>query len=150
MSTDFYYTHFLAFMGSKTWFTLWKWFPMWSTKVDSESPFLCGHFDTKIVVVKLKTETKPRINSNVQVFNTEMLQFQSEVERNIITAELLHRWAGEKYPANSCINFNIHKMLGQGLGLQEQELTGSGNITQCFSDVKVHSQGMGQGKQNYI
>ena len=27
---------------------------MWSTRVDSESPYSCGHFDTKIEVVTMK------------------------------------------------------------------------------------------------
>ena len=27
---------------------------MWPTRVDSESPYLCGHFDTKIEVATIK------------------------------------------------------------------------------------------------
>ena len=43
----------LAVLGSKTLFTLWKWFQIWSTKVVSERPHSCGHFDTKIKVVSI-------------------------------------------------------------------------------------------------
>ena len=42
---------------SKTWFTLWKGFQMWSTRVDSESPHPCGHFDIQIEVVTMKNIT---------------------------------------------------------------------------------------------
>ena len=55
LSYNFHYTQrrvfLLAFLGSKTWFTC---FQMWSTRVDSESPNLCNHFDTKIEVVTIK------------------------------------------------------------------------------------------------
>ena len=56
LSTDFHNTkkgHFERFLDSKTWFTLWKWFQMWSTRIDSESPHLCGCFGTKIEVVTM-------------------------------------------------------------------------------------------------
>ena len=49
--------HFWAFIGSKTRFTLWKWFQMWSTRIiiNSECPHLYGNFDTKIEVNTMKT-----------------------------------------------------------------------------------------------
>ena len=46
--------HFWAFFGSKIWFTLSKWFQMWSIRVDSESNHSCSHSDTKIEVVTIK------------------------------------------------------------------------------------------------
>ena len=57
MSTDFKYTkkrHSWAFLGSKAWFTLWKWFWRLSKRFYSETPHPCSHFDTNIEVVTMK------------------------------------------------------------------------------------------------
>ena len=54
---------------------------MWSTWVDSESPYSCGHFDTKIEVVIMKN------NRAIFFFNAV------NPKCNLVGGEPLHGWA---------------------------------------------------------